>query len=80
VRDALHQFVYACYGVAGFIGHDRFSLVLAAVPQTLARPAFRSTLRGLLTEPIIGSARRDWNRFSIFICNEIFIATAPAIA
>ncbi|HKT98023.1 MAG TPA: hypothetical protein VJS30_16060 [Paraburkholderia sp.] len=54
--------------------------MLAAVPQTLAGPAFQSTTDDMLTEPIIGSAERDWNKFSIFICNEIFVATGLSIA
>jgi hypothetical protein len=32
------------------------------------------------TLPIIGSAPAKWNGFSIFICHEIFIASATKIA
>jgi hypothetical protein len=51
-------------------------LLIAALPQSLARPGFH----GMPTEPIIGSATHEWNRFSIFICNEIFVASREAMS
>ncbi|WP_322106406.1 hypothetical protein [Paraburkholderia sp. J41] len=51
-------------------------LPTAALPQTLAAPAFRSKP----TEPIIGSAAHEWNRFSIFIRHEIFIARGTPLS
>jgi hypothetical protein len=76
VRDALHQFVYARYGVGCVIRHDGFPLLVAALPQSLARLEFH----GMPTEPIIGSVSHEWNRFSIFICNEIFVASREAMS
>jgi hypothetical protein len=53
-----------------------FSPGLPQCRKTLAGRAFE----GKPTEPIIGTRAHEWNRFSIFICNEISVATAWTIA
>jgi hypothetical protein len=49
--------------------------VLADSSSTSRQPS-QGPLHSLLTLPIIGSLVSKWNVFSIFLCHEIFIATA----
>jgi hypothetical protein len=49
--------------------------LIAALPQTLVGQG----IHGMPTLPIIGSSAPDWNRFSIFIYIEIFIASPPVM-
>jgi hypothetical protein len=56
---------------------------MVGFPRSL--PQCRKTLagrgfHGMSTLPIIGSSARKWNRFSIFICNEISVASCSPIA
>jgi hypothetical protein len=55
-------------------------MALSRVLYCSAADAPNARRTGLLTLPIIGSRRIKWNVFSIFICNEIFIATPWKIA